>query len=598
MRKCLLFVLLVGLWVGGTAQNITVKSFKALTNDMTAASREGRRVDQNGEVAALIKVVTTQQGFTFEGGALGIVDTRQENGEVWVWVPRGLRKMTVKHQRLGVLRDYYFPLEIEAERTYEMVLVTGTVETVVSHVVTQQFLVFNVSPKDAKVTVDGQPWPVRDGMATKLVDFGEHSYSVEAFDHHAEAGKVTVNDPDEKVLLEITLRKAYGFVKIEGDRELLSQASIYIDNANGAEALDTPQKVSGGNHRVQVVHPMYKPFDRLFTVGDGETYTVSINLAANFANVTFVVDDDAELWVDGERKGVRQWTGPLLEGRHTVICRKTDCHESTRVITVNNTMEGQTITLDPPSPITGRLVVNTSPAMAKISIDGKDEKETPIQINEIVIGEHTLHLQKEGFLPLTRTIVIEADKTLSLDLEMVEKPMAQAKPAKPMPQTVRDTVSKTHSMFITTNMAYHPMVMSYGLSFGSLGTVGWYVSAMSNFNFTALGYVATADTDGLVDGERPNYSGDYVLTRLSLIGGVTVRLSDPLYARVGLGYGNQLLGCRTAGGEVIRWPKGSAQGVDVAAGLQLKLSKLTASVEAVTTNFRFMEVRAGVGMCF
>jgi hypothetical protein len=594
IKKGLFLFLLLSAFSWLHAQSITVKSFKALTNDMTAASRDGKRIDQNGDVAALIKVVTTQHGFTFEGGALGIVDTKQENGEIWVWVPHGLRKMTVKHQQLGVLRDYFFPVEIEAERTYEMILVTGKVETVVSPVVTQQFLVFNVNPKDAKVTVDGMPWPVRDGVASKLVDFGEHNYSVEAFDHHADAGKVVVNDPDDKVVIDITLKKAYGFVKIEGDKQLLSQASIYIDNANGAEALNTPMKVSSGKHRVQVVHPLYKPYEQQCTVGDGETYTVKVDLAANFAIITLEVDDDAELWVDGENKGVRQWTGPLLEGRHTVICRKTDCHESTQVITVNESLNGQTMILNAPTPITGRLVVNSTPAMATLFIDGKEEKETPIQINEIAIGEHTLRLQKEGYLPLTRRFVIEADKTLSIDLEMVEKPVAQTNPSKP----TSDNAFRDHPLFVTANVAYNPVVMSYGISVGTLKKIGWFVSLMSNFVFDAMRYSATADADGLVNGEWPGYTGNYSKTRISLLGGVTMRLVEPLYARVGLGYGMQVLSCYTNDSSLIRWPEGSTNGLDLAVGLQLKLNRFTFSIDGASTNFKTLEFRAGMGLCF
>ena len=98
---------------------------------MTTTSAEGKRIDQNGEVAALIKVVTPETGFVFEGGTLGIVGTQQRVSEIWVWVPRASRKITILHQQLGQLRDYRFPVEIEADRTYEMVLTTAKVETIV-----------------------------------------------------------------------------------------------------------------------------------------------------------------------------------------------------------------------------------------------------------------------------------------------------------------------------------------------------------------------------------------------------------------------------------------------------------------------------------
>ena len=49
------------------AQNISVSSFKLLENDLDANTAGTMEKDQNGEVAALIKVVTTQTGFTFGG---------------------------------------------------------------------------------------------------------------------------------------------------------------------------------------------------------------------------------------------------------------------------------------------------------------------------------------------------------------------------------------------------------------------------------------------------------------------------------------------------------------------------------------------------
>ena len=45
------------------AQNISVESFKLLENDLTANTTGTMERDQNGEVVALIKVVTTGQGL-------------------------------------------------------------------------------------------------------------------------------------------------------------------------------------------------------------------------------------------------------------------------------------------------------------------------------------------------------------------------------------------------------------------------------------------------------------------------------------------------------------------------------------------------------
>ena len=190
-RVVLMLMLLVSATL--SAQNISVSSFKLLENDLTANTTGTMKRDQNGEVAALIKVVTREKGFVFEGGMTGIAGTKQEAGEVWVYVPHGIKRITIKHDDLGVLRDYYFPIAIEKGRTYEMVLTTGRVETIVTHSVNKQFVVFSVNPTNAVVELGDEMLTVdSEGNATKGLPYGTYTYRVSCANYHTEAGQVTV----------------------------------------------------------------------------------------------------------------------------------------------------------------------------------------------------------------------------------------------------------------------------------------------------------------------------------------------------------------------------------------------------------------------
>ena len=120
-RFRLLAFLAVCIVAGANAQHIAVESFELLPMDLTANTYGTIEIDQNGEVAALIKMVTTQTGFVIDGGMMGIVKTRQETAELWIYVPHGIRRIVIKHQQLGQL-EYYFPIPIEKARTYKMVL--------------------------------------------------------------------------------------------------------------------------------------------------------------------------------------------------------------------------------------------------------------------------------------------------------------------------------------------------------------------------------------------------------------------------------------------------------------------------------------------
>ncbi|MBQ7494243.1 MAG: hypothetical protein IJT75_00520 [Bacteroidaceae bacterium] len=115
-------------------------------SDLTANTHGTSRQDQNGETAALIRIVTTEKGFSFEGGSLGIVGTVQKTGELWLYVPRYAQKLTIKHPTFGVLRDYAYPQTIEGGRTYELLLDIGT----------GRYVTINTSRAASDLELDGQ----------------------------------------------------------------------------------------------------------------------------------------------------------------------------------------------------------------------------------------------------------------------------------------------------------------------------------------------------------------------------------------------------------------------------------------------------------
>lgn len=106
------------------AQEMSIEGFRLLETDLTANTRGTSLQDQNGETAALIKVVTIQTGFSFDCGSIGVVRVIEMPAEIWVYIPRGTKKITISHPQIGLIRDYFFPVPIDAGRTYELILKT------------------------------------------------------------------------------------------------------------------------------------------------------------------------------------------------------------------------------------------------------------------------------------------------------------------------------------------------------------------------------------------------------------------------------------------------------------------------------------------
>ena len=315
----ILMMMLMG-WMGLSAQGISVTSFKPLPNDLTANLAGTQVKDQNGEVAALIKVVTTQTGFTFEGGMAGIVKTKQEVGEIWVYVPHGIQKITIKHPQLGVLRDYFFPCAIDAARTYEMVLASGEVRTVVTQDAGGSFLALTVEPKNASVYINGELQQIDDnGELMVMLPYGEHQYRIEANGYMNEAGVIAVGK--ETVTKAIRLKSALATLKINSTTP---GADIIVNNQKRGTG-SWSGSLTAGMYLIECQKPGYHSYQTSITLAKQEEKALTIPaLTAKYGSIVVSVKPiGAEVWMDGAKLGTSPGVfSNVLATKHTIEVKK------------------------------------------------------------------------------------------------------------------------------------------------------------------------------------------------------------------------------------------------------------------------------------
>ncbi|MBR4997687.1 MAG: PEGA domain-containing protein [Bacteroidaceae bacterium] len=421
IKKILLFIILV-LPTLGNAQNVSVASFKQLENDLTANTTGTMERDQNGEVAALIKVVTTEQGFVFDGGMTGIVKTKQEVGEVWVYVPQGIKRITIQHNQLGVLRDYYFPIAIEKARTYEMVLTTGKVETIVKRTAGKQYVTFKVAPLNAVVELDDMLLDVDgNGYVEKSVHYGTHSYRVSCTNYHTEAGQIVVSEK-EKAEVNVTLRPNFGWIDFKGADEYHG-AQVYVDNERIGQLPLRSGTIKSGVHQVKIMKPLYKPYETKVTVTDNEITELAVELIPNFAHMTLKADKDCEIWVDEKFKGKEVCEIDLELGKYTVEVKRASHRTVSDVVLVSDVLP-RTVQLPLPTPIYGVLDVTSTPSNATVIVDGVEVGQTPLIKGEILLGKHNVVFKKEGYAAVEKIAELTEEgeeSKLSAELPKSEK---------------------------------------------------------------------------------------------------------------------------------------------------------------------------------
>ncbi len=398
-------------------QNIAVKLFRVLENDMSARI-DYYKMDQNGEKAALIKIVTTQTGFDFEGGSLGIVATEQKTAEIWVYVPRGAKAITIKHPKLGVLRNYAYPVAIVAATVYELELVSGTVETIVKPTeIETQWLAINSKPEGASVFIEEQLMGITP--FSRKYPVGDYNYRLELPRYNPQAGKVTL--AGEKKVLDITLKPHFGSLRVTSTPE--SGMLIYLDDENTGKT--TPATIDGiasGEHTLKLMNQWFQPLSKKVTVSDELTTTADFAMTPAFADITVTTSPAADILVDGKKVGNGTYTSRMLAGIYTIKAEKEKHNPDQKQITV---VAGgkQTIALTL-KPMTGTLDVASTPFDAAITLNDKEYGTTPNTIKNLLIGTYTLILKKAGYGTLTKTIIInenattEVNETLPTGLEV------------------------------------------------------------------------------------------------------------------------------------------------------------------------------------
>lgn len=256
-------------------EEITVQGFQRLENDITARVTAPRR-DQNNEVCAIIKVVTKDKSLFFEPDALGIVARDDQPGEIWLYVPHGAKRITIKHELFGVVRNYFYPEPIDKSTVYELRLNIPKDEgiRIVEKQVTAQVLMMNYSPVDAKVFIDNEEQKVMNGAFVKELSLGEHSYRVERSHFAAESGTFNIV-PEHSTALNVNLPARYGFLSIEANTD---NTKLEINGEDKGLAPYKSDTLTIGKYMVKAKRKWYEPQEREIDLLPAEQRDVTFDM--------------------------------------------------------------------------------------------------------------------------------------------------------------------------------------------------------------------------------------------------------------------------------------------------------------------------------
>ena len=292
------------------------------------------------------------------------------------------------------------------------------------------------------VSHDDQLWVYVQKNA-KQVTITRNGYSpLRNYDLHTtiEAGKtysMRLSAQGPVVYMQMTLFQvkpavsgATVLVRKEGDADAPEEVFGTTDaSGNIAKSMEY------GTYTYRVMAENYYSSEGRFTLNNqNETHHEDIGLRSSGANITFSVDADADIYVNNIMKGTRTWTGSLKAGNYQVECRQLSHRTSFQTITVVKG-EDRSLTLTPPTPITGVLAITSSPINANIKIDGKDYGTTPRNITDVLVGKRVVTLSMDGYIDEQDTVEIKEQQTTDLSLTLTEGTNVVATPVgAPLPK--------------------------------------------------------------------------------------------------------------------------------------------------------------------
>lgn len=205
--------------------------------------------------------------------------------------------------------------------------------------------------------------------------------------------------------------------------------------------------------------------------------------------VNLSVPDNASIYVNGRYKGSGSYRESLPFGSYTIVCTKEGHRQTSTTLTLSEGMSEQNIRLEAPTPMYGSILVKSKPKKAEVYVDGKWKGETPTTCDKLLVGEHSIKLEKKGYSPYETTISIEEDITLNREFEMKKLPYRN-RFASFFLDGVVGNLSHTDDLMIGGNIALCPR---------HVGFYGQYMHGIKHSSYLATGGLVFRLTRDYVD---------------------------------------------------------------------------------------------------
>jgi hypothetical protein len=392
------------------AGELQVRSFKRADNDLTAILNNFKRLDDNDQVCAIIKVRSDIEGLNFSASTPIVGNVEHRYGEYWIYVSEGTRQLSI--YATGFIKlSYVFPERIESGKVYIME-VTSRAGTVTK--IGKGNLVIDTDPAGVEVRIDGFP----DLVKTAPCRFDNYRSGTYTFNFSKERyfPLDTIISIDSKVTKQIFVKLKpkwgdlvvstdYPPVKFEIDSNVYEGTTLILKGEkDGLLEGIYPLRLSRENYYDTLINVAIKA---------GKTTTLQVVLRSIMTGLVIrTIPSGAEVYIDGDFKGKTPYRGSIITGKHQLVLKHKGFIDEVREI---NLVKDENLSLFVEMRTHTKVWINSSPDGAKIYLNGDYMGKTPEKVN-IYTGKNTLTLKKKNYETIEDEITVVPDTIYSYTL--------------------------------------------------------------------------------------------------------------------------------------------------------------------------------------
>lgn len=387
MRRGLILLMMIALATLANAQQMGIEDFSRLKRPFWKRSKV--TVDKQ---KAIIDLYTQEKGFAFTANGKEAAEAEEGDGVITVKVPTKTHHLTIKHPQYGTL-TWRVPVKYLKRKKHYRATLLAT-DSTKKYKLKEQWVQFEVSPKNAIVHMDTTIILLRDGLMAKYLPLGKHTYQVEAPFYEELTDSFELAD-SAKTMLNIALQPTYSYLTVSTQ---MPKADLRVDGVSINKQEGTSTRLIPGEHRLSLHYKGNCYYDEPFTIGLGEKKHIEVAL-----------------------KDLRLRPAAEKSKKVLALAPPAEANDSTATAGAKEA-DPKDMAASLPLDMRGMVNIHSNVIGARISISGQYVGETPCIVQDLSSRRsYVITLEKEGYKTVKTAVRPRGNELTDLNIKMKQK---------------------------------------------------------------------------------------------------------------------------------------------------------------------------------